>query len=277
MPVYAGASGVSGYIRLTLSIYNSAGTLQNATAVVATVILPDGTTATPSITNSGAGLYHFDYTPSSVGHYGVYWVATGTNAGTLEESFNVDDLTISPPLPLSQVKSHLNIVESSVVDDDELRAYILAATGLIEGVVGPLSRRTVTAETHNGGRTTVLLKQAPIISITSCLENGSALPSTSYSVDNESGVLTRTSGYTVYTWGGDVDFANFNNISVTYVAGRSIIPADLAHAVLELVRHLWTTQRGSIRRSGTDDYVPGSGFSMPNRVREMLNRYQQVN
>jgi uncharacterized phiE125 gp8 family phage protein len=207
----------------------------------------------------------------------VYWVATGTNAGTLEESFNVDDLTISPPLPLSQVKSHLNIVESSVVDDDELRAYILAATGLIEGVVGPLSRRTVTAETHNGGRTTVLLKQAPIISITSCLENGSALAATSYSVDNESGVLTRTSGYTAYTWGGDVDFANFNNISVTYVAGRSIIPADLAHAVLELVRHLWTTQRGSIRRSGTDDYVPGSGFSMPNRVREMLNRYQQVN
>ena len=121
MPVYAGASGVSGYIRLTLSIYNSAGTLQNATAVVATVILPDGTTYVPGVVNDSAGLYHFDYTPAQVGHYGVYWVATGTNAGTLEESFNVDDLTISPPLPLSQVKSHLNIVESSVVDDDELR------------------------------------------------------------------------------------------------------------------------------------------------------------
>jgi len=277
MPVYAGAAGVTGYIRLTLSIYNTAGTLQNATAVVANVTLPDGTTYVPSVINDSAGLYHFDYTPAQVGHYGVYWVATGSNAGTLEESFNVDDLTISPPLPLSQVKSHLNIVESSVVDDDELRAFILAATGLIEGVVGPLSRRTVTAETHNGGRTTVLLKQAPIISITSCLENGSALDSTSYSLDGESGVLTRTSGYTAYTWGGDVDYSNFNNISVTYVAGRSVIPADLAHAVLELVRHLWTTQRGSVRRSGTDDYLPGSGFSMPNRVREMLNRYQQVN
>jgi hypothetical protein len=243
MPVYAGAAGVTGYIRLTLSIYNTSGTLQNATAVAATVILPDGTTYTPGVINDSAGLYHFDYTPAQVGHYGVYWVATGTNAGTLEESFNVDDLTISPPLPLSQVKSHLNIAESSVVDDDELRAFILAAAGLVEGVVGPLSRRPVSAEVHNGGRSTVLLSQAP-----------------------------RTSGFSAYTW-----TEGFNNVSVDYVAGRTSIPADLAHAVLELVRHLWTTQRGSIRRSGTDDYVPGAGFSMPNRVREMLNRYQQVN
>ena len=272
MPVYAGASGVTGYIRLTLSIYNTAGTLQNATAVVANVTLPDGTTYVPSVINDSAGLYHFDYTPAQVGHYGVYWVATGSNAGTLEESFNVDDLTISPPLPLSQVKSHLNIVESSVVDDDELRAFILAATGLIEGVVGPLSRRPVTAEVHHGGRANVLLKQAPVLSVTGCRENGVTLSSDNYSIDPESGVLTRVSGYLAYTW-----YEGFNNISVDYVAGRSIIPADLAHAVLELVRHLWTTQRGSVRRSGTDDYVPGAGFSMPNRVREMLNRYQQVN
>lgn len=272
MPVYAGAAGVTGYIRLTLSIYNTSGTLQNATAVAATVILPDGTTYTPGVINDSAGLYHFDYTPAQVGHYGVYWVATGTNAGTLEESFNVDDLTISPPLPLSQVKSHLNIAESSVVDDDELRAFILAAAGLVEGVVGPLSRRPVTAEVHHGGRSTVLLSQAPVVEVTGCRENGVTLDSGSYYLDGESGVLTRTSGFSAYTW-----TEGFNNISVDYVAGRTSIPADLAHAVLELVRHLWTTQRGSIRRSGTDDYVPGAGFSMPNRVREMLNRYQQVN
>jgi uncharacterized phiE125 gp8 family phage protein len=272
MPVYAGAAGVTGYIRLTLSIYNTSGTLQNATAVTATVILPDGSTYTPGVINDSAGQYHFDYTPAQVGHYGVYWVATGANAGTLEESFNVDDLTISPPLPLSQVKSHLNIAEASVVDDDELRAFILAAAGLIEGVVGPLSRRPVTGETHNGGRGTVLLKQAPVVEVTGCTENGVTLSAGSYSLDGESGVLTRTSGFSAYTWS-----EGYNNVSVDYVAGRTSIPADLAHAVLELVRHLWTTQRGSVRRSGTDDYLPGSGFSMPNRVREMLNRYQQVN
>ena len=159
-----------------------------------------------------------------------------------------------------------------MVDDDELRAFILAATGLIEGVVGPLSRRPVSAEVHHGGRGIVMMKQAPVLEVTGCRENGVTLSSDNYSVDPESGVLTRTSGYLAYTW-----YNGFNNVSVDYIAGRSIIPADLAHAVLELVRHLWTTQRGSIRRSGTDDYVPGAGFSMPNRVREMLNRYQQVN
>ena len=276
MSITSGGSCTIGEV-LILNFYtfDSAGVAANATSVTCTITLPNNTTTSPSVTNTATGVYQATYSPAVVGHFGVYWAATGTNATAKEDAFNVEDNSVSPPISLTDVKNHLNI---TVTDDDaELLAMLNAATGLIEGVVGPLSRRTVTAETHNGGRTTVLLKQAPIISITSCLENGSALAATSYSVDEESGVLTRTSGYTVYTWGGDVDFANFNNISVTYVAGRSIIPADLAHAVLELVRHLWTTQRGSIRRSGTDDYVPGSGFSMPNRVREMLNRYQQVN
>jgi uncharacterized phiE125 gp8 family phage protein len=271
MPIYAGGS-VTGFVRLTLSIYNSSGTLQNATSLTCTLTLPDGTSTTLTPVNDSAGLYHADYQPTQAGHYGVVWVASGTNAGVLEESFNVDDTTISAPLSLTDVKTHLNIDASSVVNDDELRSFMLAATDLIEGVVGPLSRRPVTGETHNGGRGTVLLKQAPVVEVTGCTENGVSLSAGSYSLDGESGVLTRTSGFTAYTWS-----EGYNNVSVDYVAGRTSIPADLAHAVLELVRHLWTTQRGSVRRSGTDDYLPGSGFSMPNRVREMLNRYQQVN
>ena len=111
-----------------------------------------------------------------------------------------------------------------------------------------------------------------MISVTSVSENGVALPATAYSLDDEAGVLTRANGYVAYDW-----VAGFENIDVTYVAGRSSIPAGLVHAVLELVRHLWTTQRGSVRRRGTDDYQPGAGFSLPYRVREMLSRWEQVN
>jgi len=268
MPVYAGVAGVTGSVRLTLSIRDSNGTLASATAVTVTVILPDGTTTTPAVTNDGTGLYHADYSPAAVGHYGVYWVATGSNAGTLEESFDVNDLTISPPLGLAQVKDHLNIPQTTITDDDELRGFILAATGLVEGVVGPLTRRPV-SETYNGGRAALILKQAPVISVTTVTESGTTVAASGYSISTDTGVLTRTSGYSASVW-----TQGFNNVTVSYVAGRTQIPADLTHAVLETVRHLWTTQRGSVKRSQTDDYQPGAGFSLPNRVRELLSRYE---
>lgn len=271
MSITSGGSCTIGEV-LILNFYtfDSAGVAANATSVTCTITLPNNTTTSPSVTNTATGVYQATYSPAVVGHFGVYWAATGTNATAKEDAFNVEDNSVSPPISLTDVKNHLNIL---VTDDDaELLAMLNAATGLVEGVVGPLSRRPVTAEVHHGGRANVLLKQAPVLSVTGCRENGVTLSSDNYSIDPESGVLTRVSGYLAYTW-----YEGFNNISVDYVAGRSIIPADLAHAVLELVRHLWTTQRGSVRRSGTDDYLPGSGFSMPNRVREMLNRYQQVN
>lgn len=269
MPIYAGG-GVTGFVRLTLSIYNSAGTLQNATSLTCTLTLPDGTTTTLATVNDSAGLYHADYQPTQAGHYGVVWVASGTNAGVLEESFNVDDVAINAPLSLTDVKNHLNIDAASVSNDDELRAFILAATGLIEGQVGPITRRTVT-DTLNGGRSTVILSTAPVASVTTVVENGSTLASSAYSLRGESGVLTRLFGQSEAVWA-----AGARNISVTYVAGRTDVPADLRHAVLETVRHLWTTQRGAVRRSGTDDYQPGAGFSLPFRVRELLSRYSQV-
>ena len=271
MSITSGGSCTIGEV-LILNFYtfDSAGVAADATSVSCTITLPDDTTTSPAVTKTATGVYQANYSPAVVGHFGVYWAATGTNATAKEDAFNVEDNSVSPPISLTDVKNHLNI---TVADDDaELLAMLNAATGLIEGVVGPLSRRPVVGETHSGGRGTVLLKQAPVLEVTGCSENGTSLTAGAYSIDGESGVLTRTSGYLKYTWS-----EGYNNISVDYVAGRSIIPADLAHAVLELVRHLWTTQRGSIRRSGTDDYVPGSGFSMPNRVREMLNRYQQVN
>ena len=106
MPIYAG-NGVTGFVRLTLSIYNSAGTLQNATSLTCTLTLPDGTTTTLSTVNDSAGLYHADYQPTQAGHYGVVWVASGTNAGVLEESFNVDDVAINAPLSLTDVKNQI--------------------------------------------------------------------------------------------------------------------------------------------------------------------------
>ena len=269
MPIYAGAAGVSGFVRLELKVYDLDGALADPDDLQVTILAPDGTTSDQSanVEHPAVGVYHLDYEPALVGNYGVYWVTTGVNAGTLEEAFNVDDLTVSPPVSLTQVKDMLNIDADNVRDDDELRFFILAATDLVEGEVGPLTRRTV-SETHNGGRASVILRQAPVVSVTTVTENGNAV--NDFAVEIDTGILTKTSGWSASVW-----TAGFNNIEVDYIAGRTVVPAGLQQAVLETIRHLWQTQRGTIQRRGGDDYTPGQGYSLPNRVQDFLRRYAQ--
>jgi uncharacterized phiE125 gp8 family phage protein len=254
---------------LNFYTYNASGVAANATSVTCTITLPNGTTTTGTVTNVTTGQYQCQYQPAVTGHFGVYWQGTGTNATAKEDAFNVESSTVSAPVSLTDVKTHLNITGNG--DDGELIAMTAAAVGLIEGQVGPITRRTVT-DTLDGGRSSLLLSTAPVASVTTVVENGSTLTSTAFDLDGEAGVLRRLFGNSEATWADGA-----KNVTVTYVAGRTDVPADLRHAVLETVRHLWTTQRGSVRRSGTDDYQPGAGFSLPYRVREMLSRWEQVN
>lgn len=68
------------------------------------------------------------------------------------------------------------------------------------------------------------------------------------------------SGVVTGVWGGDV--------SVTYTAGYPEQPATDVQGVLEMVRHLWETQRGQLARVD-DGYAPGTTFSIPRRVQEL--------
>jgi uncharacterized phiE125 gp8 family phage protein len=233
---------------------------------VCTITLPDGTTATPAVTSGGTGIYRAAYVTTMAGHHGVVWNAAGL---IFEDAFNVDSTALFAPVSLTDVRSHLNITGEDVERDQELTAFIQAATSAIEQRVGPLTRRSVT-ESHNGGRHAIVLRHSPVITVTSATENGAAVPSGGYTISPASGVLTRTSGYSRATW---VD--GFNNVTVAYVAGRTSIPADLRQAVLELVRHLWSTQRGSMagRRTG-EEFVSGQGYTLPNRVLELIGPYE---
>lgn len=268
MPIYAGASGVTGFVRLELKVYDLDGILADPDDVAVTVLLPDGAASDQSgnVVRESVGIYVLDYEPSLVGNYGVYWVTTGVNAGTLEDAFNVEDLTIPPPVSLSEVKDHLNLAPERLQSDDELRTFINAATSAIEARVGPLTRRTIT-EVHNGGVSGILLRQPPALSITSVTENGSTV--TGFSLSPGGGVLTKTNGYSRSAW---VD--GYGNVTVSYVAGRTYIPADIRQAVLELIRHLWTTQRGQQGQRRQDEFVVGQGYSLPNRVLELIAPYE---
>ena len=268
MPIYAGAAGVTGFVRLELKVYDQAGALADPDDVQVTITLPDGTTtdASSSVVTTGTGLYYLDYEPSQVGQYGVYWVTTGVNAGTLEETFSVEDLTVFPPVSLSEVKAHLNIAADRITDDDELRGFINAATSAIEQRVGPLTRRTVT-ETHDGGGV-VMLRTYPVITLTTVTDNGITLTAGQYR--ERDGIVTRKSGTSAVNFTTGLD-----GVSVTYEAGRTVIPADLRQAVLEQIRHMWETQRGQQRgRRDGDTFVAGQGYTFSNRVLQLIGPFE---
>jgi uncharacterized phiE125 gp8 family phage protein len=250
---------------LTFYTFDADGVMpENATAVTCTITRPDGTTTAPTPSNTSAGVYEATFTPAQVGHHGVYWQATGTNATAKEDAFNVQSSTVFPPVSMSDVKAHLNITTQD--NDGELTAFLAAATSAIEQRVGPMTRRTIT-ETHDGGGQ-VMLRTYPVISLTTVVDNDITLTSDQYR--ERDGVVTRKSGTSATNFTTGLD-----GVSITYLAGRTIIPEDLRQAVLEQVRHMWETQRGQQRgRRGGDDYTPGAAYNLTLRVKELIAPYE---
>jgi len=171
---------------------------------------------------------------------------------------------------LADVKAHLNMAGSG--NDTELQRFIDVAEAAISNLVGPLTPVTVT-EVHNGGRGSIVLRQPVAVSLTSVAYADGSAGSSSYTLDGTTGILYYGDSYGCFPGGP-------RNVTVTYLAGWASLPADLVHAVKELVRELWETQRGAstgARPGFTDTQDPtygGGGLPlMPPRVVQMLEPY----
>lgn len=165
-------------------------------------------------------------------------------------------------LTLNEVKTHLNI--TTTTQDAELQTFIAAAEAAIERRVGPLVASSVSSRVP-GGRD-LMLPYYPVLSVTSITDTDGVAVSVSDVYADRIGVLT-TTGY---------GFTTAATYDVTYMAGHAAtaaeVPADLRLAVLEMVRHLWDSQRRS-RGQVTD--VPGAAHAFPYRVEELLAPYMQ--
>ena len=264
-------------VALGISIYDSNGALANATNVAATINLPDGSTATPTVVNSATGLYDINYTPSQVGRHTIRWVATGANASAYADEFTVRDYNKMGIVSLDEVKAHLNIPSSTTSLDEELRRFIDAASDLCENYVGcVLGRETFANELHNGNTDVIALRNPRAISITSVYERGTLLSPSDYTLDPSGQRLFRvTSGAFNNPNYFGVWAPGVNAISVTYVAGFTNPPPSAKQGVLEVIRHLWQTQRGSTnvltRNQNGDDFYPTATYSLPRRAMELLD------
>lgn len=252
-------------VGLAVSITDSSGNPADAGAVTATVTLPDGTTATPTVNHPGVGQYTATYTPTVIGRHNVRWVATGANASAFNDVFDVRAGLSTSLLSLADARKALNIDDSDTSQDEEIRDYLEAITDVIEGYTDAIVDRTVVEQVSSYG-SMLTLSTLPVKSITSINNvqtSGWSQQLADLVVDPTTGIIRRLSRG---TFGGEV-------YTVTYVAGRgNIVPPALALAARIILKNVWAPQRGRGRGENTDEMVPA--YLIPYRAMSLIRKHR---
>jgi len=208
--------------------------------VVLTLTMPDGTTATPAVTGPVSGTWSASYVTTQAGHHRASWAGGGQG---YTDAFDVDAAS-SGIVSLADAKAHLNV--TSTTHDEEIRTMVDAATEWVEHRIGPVVRRSITTTvTPSGGE---LFLEPPVISLTS-LTSAFGYTETfdlgAVYTDLSTGVVHYGYSGTTFSW----------PVTVTYVAGRAIVPAAVRLATMMMLKAFWETQRGATAMSiqGLDD------------------------
>jgi hypothetical protein len=260
-----------GMYPIAFDVLDASGVLTHAASVTLTITLPDGTTATPAITDTAVpGKYRLSYQTTIPGRYTAHAVTTGP-VTSWDDTFNVR--AFASIIGLGEAKAHLSGGPAAAWtgDDDELLNFLAAVTEVIESKVGPCVRRTVTQRAAAQGGPQIVLTQAPVISVTSVTSvwaGGPTWTGNSLVLDTDAGIVTTQLGAVPFYYGP---------WDVVHTVGRAVIPERYQHAAKELLRHLWDTQRGELEAgplsaSSGETFTTSAGwaFSIPNRVLEML-------
>lgn len=274
-------------VPLTWTNTDTAGTPQNAASVTLTVTLPDGSTAAPTVTTSGTGVYNAAYTTTQAGHHIVLWVATdSTYPGAFADTFEVQVLSDPTILSAAEARDILQVTGTSL--DARIQGWNGSATNVVEYMCGPVVQQVVT-ETLPARGLEMQLSKPPVISLQAWTQvpaelanlgitvpvpaspmirtrvYGIEYPLTQLYCDPRRGIVTHTGGlpfyYADYVW--------------QYKAGRPVISFAIYEATKIILEHLYQVYRGGI---GAQDVaagesvtvLPGFGFAIPNRAIELL-------
>lgn len=246
------------------------GELVNALTVALTITKPDGTSVTPTLGDPvSTGLYRYNHVSTTAGRHVGRWLFTffGGSTTAYVETFDVRPADPGYILSLSDAKAALNVPVTETSDDEEIRSLVEAVTIVVEDHVGEaIVRRTVTDHLWAGGSDHLLTNKVPIISVTSVLRGTDdyTWPTADLSV--------RTA-----EWGEVVSDGEpfYGDLTVVYVAGRTVIPANYIEAAKVILKHLWQTQQtagmGPRVFGGEEPPVSlGMGYAVPNRAIELL-------
>ena len=255
-------------VDLQVQIKNPQNVLENATTVVVTIALPDGTVATPAVTNPSPGVYTISYSAVQVGRHSVQWLATGVNRSAFTDVFDVRSAVSIQLFSLADARSILHLTKT--INDEELRGWIDSVTSVVERKVGPVVPRSISE--HIYARHGIILSYPPIISvesITPTYTGGWVVAVNQVDVDSETGIVSRLDRGQF--WG--------DWYTVTYTAGRRIVPAAISEAGRIILKNLWALERAQTRQpsQGGDDQAPQTGqveTMIPYRAQTLLDPYR---
>ncbi len=168
---------------------------------------------------------------------------------------------------LEAVKSYLNIDWSQTVDDEKLEGLINACSTAIEDYCKrKFKEQTLTEEYDGTGNKYLLLDQYPVKSITSVAIDDITIDPTGYKINKKTGNLIRKNSYWVK---GDI------NITVTYTAGLTEIPAPLELACKHFVMSFFKADVASFSTTFSDGFV-FKPEALPAQVKALVTPYKKV-
>lgn len=230
--------------------------------VTLTVTKPDGTADTPTPTHGATGQYSYDYPTVMPGRHVVRWVSTSPNAA-YTDVFDVREAELASIVSLKDMKTHLDIKGTS--RDEELRGVIEAVTEMCEEHLGQAIVRSTRTEEHKV-RSGLVLNWTPVQSLVSmALVDGTFTWDVADLHVSPAGVVTSPLGV-----------APYGHLTVTYVAGPSVVKAKHREAAEYTVQHLWKSKRpergAANRNSGLDSSMgyQQAGYALPNYAIECL-------
>lgn len=186
-------------------------------------------------------------------------------------------------ITLNEAKQALAIEETFSETNTLLAGYIQAISEKLDDTCGPIVKRTITSELHDGGTTKIYLNYRPVASLTTITEydgtTGQVLTAhTNASQTNNQYLLDGNRGTIRRMETGDLtEFAcGLKNIDVTYIAGRFDTTSDVDFryklAAQITLAHVWRSEQGM----STDEFGSYSTFILPKRAIDVLgNAVQQ--
>ena len=280
-------------VPLTWTNTDTTGAPQNAATVTVTITLPDGTSAAPTVTHGGTGVYSAAYVTTQAGHHIVLWAAVDpTYPGAFADTFEVQPSADPTILSQAEAKDILQLTGTTQFDA-RIQGWNGSATNVIEYICGPVVQQTVT-ETLPARGTETHLSKPPVLGLAVWTQvppelanlgitvpvppspmirtrvYGIEYPITQLYCDPRRGVVTHTSGlpfyYCDYIW--------------QYQAGRLVIPSGIYDAAKIILEHLYQVYRGGtgaqdVAAGESTTVLPGFGFAVPNRALELLHPYSQ--
>lgn len=219
------------------------------------VTLPDNTTASPTVTPNGTGIYDVDLATTILGRYSWTATATGGVLGTAVRKWagvlDVEDpatLLIDTSDALAHLRASGVIVSSA--DLEQLRWLCHVATDAVERDLGlVLVRRTITDTFDGDGRRDLQLRRVPpsvaetgYLTVSAVVENGITLTANDYVLRRSDWTLRRGTSLGYY-WRGW--WPGTENVSITYTVGCTNPPPILRKVALNGVQRMWQASQQS--------------------------------